>query len=113
MGTHDVLGDGEAEAGPAGFAGTGFVDAVETFEKARKVLGGNAGAEVADIKFDATLRGAGAELDASAGAAVLHRVIDQVGENLVNGFAVCEDEWEGLDGSAGTVAVFDMVECGG
>ena len=53
---HDVLGDGEAEAGASGFAGAGFVDAIEAFEEARQVLGGNAGAEIAHVEFDAAPR---------------------------------------------------------
>ena len=53
VGAHDVLGDGEAEAGAAGFARAGFVDAVEALEEARKMLGGDAGAEVANIELDA------------------------------------------------------------
>ena len=58
MGAHDVFGDGEAEAGAARFAGAGFIDAIEAFEEARKVLGRNAGAEITDIKFDAAVGGA-------------------------------------------------------
>src|SRR5260221_9625393 len=80
VGQHDVLGDGEAEAGAAGFAGAGFVDAIETFEEARQVLGGDTGAKILNIEFDsefdATLGGARSEQDASAGAAVLHRIVD-------------------------------------
>ena len=53
VGEHDVLGDGEAEAGAAGFAGTRFVDAIEAFEKARQMFGGDAGAEILHIEFDA------------------------------------------------------------
>src|ERR1700690_4006910 len=33
VGEHDVFGDGEAESGAAGFAGAGFVDAIEALEK--------------------------------------------------------------------------------
>ena len=35
VGDHDVLGDGQAQAGASGFAGAGFVDAIETLEEAR------------------------------------------------------------------------------
>src|ERR1700675_1232204 len=52
VGQHDVFGDGEAQAGAAGFAGAGFVDAIEAFEQAGQVLGGDAGAEIFDIKLD-------------------------------------------------------------
>ena len=91
MGQHDVLGDGEAEAGASGFAGAGFVDAIEALEQAREVLGGNAGAEVLDEEFHGVGNGAGPEDDSSAGSAVLQRVVDQVGKDLVDGFAVGED----------------------
>ena len=53
VGAHDVLGDGKAEAGAPGFARARFVDAVETLEEARQVLGGNTGAVVANVEFDA------------------------------------------------------------
>ena len=56
VGEHDVLGDGESEAGAAGFAGAGFVDAIETFEEARKVFGGDAGTEVLHEEFDGVRR---------------------------------------------------------
>src|SRR5258708_37218118 len=56
VGEHDVFGDGETEAGAAGFAGAGLVDAVEALEEAGQVLGGNAGAEILHIKFDAAGR---------------------------------------------------------
>ena len=45
VGAHDVFGDGEAEAGSPGLSGAGFVDAVEAFEEAGQVFGGDAGAE--------------------------------------------------------------------
>src|SRR3954469_17275134 len=45
VGEHDVFGDGQTEAGAAGLAGAGFVDAVEALEETRQMLGGDAGAE--------------------------------------------------------------------
>jgi hypothetical protein len=91
VGEHDVFGDGEAEAGASGFAGAGFVDAVEAFEEAREVFGGDAGSEVLNEEFDGVRDGAGAEDDASAGGSVFEGVFDEVGEDLMNGFAVGED----------------------
>ncbi len=67
VGEHDVLGDGEAEAGASGFAGAGFVDAIEAFEEAGKMFRGDAGAEVLDEEFYGAGNGAGAEDDSSAG----------------------------------------------
>jgi hypothetical protein len=91
VGEHDVFGDGEAEAGASGFAGAGFIDAIEAFEQARQMFGGDAGAEILHKEFDGVGNGAGAEHDTSAGSAVLHGVVDEVGKNLMNGFAVGEN----------------------
>ena len=97
VGEHDVLGDGETEASASGFAGAGFVDAVEAFEQAGEMLGGDAGAEVSDKEFHGVRNGAGAENDASSGWAVFQRIVDQVGKNLVDRFAVGEDGTQMLD----------------
>ena len=53
MGQNDVFGDGQSQAGAAGFTGTGFVHPVETLEQARQVLGRNAGTEILHIELDA------------------------------------------------------------
>ena len=102
VGEHDVFGDGEAEAGATGFAGAGFIDAIEAFEKARQMLGGDAGAEILHIKFDSEFDtaagGAGAENDAATGAAILHGIVDEIGKNLMNGFAVGAHRRQGFDG---------------
>src|SRR5215469_12899701 len=90
VGAHDVLGDGQAEAGTPGFAGAGFVDAVEALKQARQVLGGDARTVIANIEFDASLRGLSTELDSAAGAPVLHGIVDQVRKYLVNRFPVRE-----------------------
>src|SRR5579864_5108927 len=87
MSQHDVFGDGQTQAGAAGFAGAGFVDAIKAFEETRQVLGGDSRAEILHIEFDAAASRAGAENDAAAGAAILHRIIDEIGKYLVDGFA--------------------------
>ena len=51
---HDVFGDGQSQAGAAGFAGAGLVYAVEALEQARQVLGGNARTEILNIELDAS-----------------------------------------------------------
>src|SRR5579872_254746 len=115
MGAHDVLGDGEAKAGASGFAGAGFIDAVEALEEARQVLRGNAGSEVTHIKLDA-LRTAGgggphstgAKFDTRAGASVLHSVVDQVGKDLVDGFAVGQNQGQRLDGATPVVRLHNL-----
>ena len=45
--------DGQAQAGTTQGPGTGFIDAVEALEKAGQVVGGNAGAGIADEELDA------------------------------------------------------------
>ena len=97
VGEHDVFSDGEAEAGASGFARAGFVDAIEAFEQAREVLGSDAGAEILHEELDCMRNRAGAEDDSPAGTTVLQSVVDQVGEDLVNGFAVGEDQGKMLD----------------
>src|ERR1700733_16092121 len=91
VGEHDVFGDGKAKAGASGFAGAGFVDSIEAFEEAREMFRGNACAEILHEEFDGMGNRAGAEDDASAGSTILQGVIDQVGKNLMNGFAVGEN----------------------
>ncbi len=105
MGEHDVLDDGEAETGAAGFAGAGLVDAVEALEDAAEVLFGHARAEVLYVEFDGIFERARADDDAAAGGAVLHGVLDEVAEDLGHGIDVGEDEgvggFAGFEGDAG------------
>ena len=49
----DMFGDSEAETCAAGFAGAGFIHAIEALEEARQMFGGDAGAKVLYVKFDA------------------------------------------------------------
>src|ERR1019366_2456211 len=112
VGEHDVLGDGEAESGAAGFAGAGLVDAVKALEEARKMLGRNAGAEILNIKFnpefDAAFGGTRAEQNTSARAAVLHGVVDKIRKDLVDGFAVGSHGGQGFDGAVIFVGLDDL-----
>jgi len=105
VGQHDVFGDSQAEAGASGFAGAGFVDAIETLEQAGQVFGTDACAEILDIEFNAVfrapLRGVRAERDAFSRATVLHRVFNQVGKDLMNRLAVGENQRQGFGGRGG------------
>src|SRR5271157_6266875 len=91
VGQDDVLDDGQAEAGAAGLAGTGFVDAVEALKDAIEVFGGDAGAEVLDGEFDFALEQARADANPAAGFAVLDSVFDEVAEDLVHGVGIGQD----------------------
>src|SRR5579862_4197104 len=97
MGEHDVFGDGQPEAGASRFTGARFIDTIETFEEARQVLGRNPGAEIAHEEFYCAGGGAGAQDDFSASGAVFKGIVDQVGKNLVNGFAVGQHARQILD----------------
>ena len=88
VGQHDVFGDGQAEASTAGFAGAGFVDAIEAFEQSRQVLGGDAGAEILNKEFNTANCGTRAQNNAPAGTAVFHGVVNEIGKHLMNCFAV-------------------------
>src|SRR5690349_10151752 len=107
VGAHDVLGDGEAEAGASGFAGARFVDAIETLEEARQMFGRDSSTVVADIEFDAPLRSTGAEFYASTSTSVFHCIVDQVREYLVDGFAIRENLRERFDRAAAVIRVYD------
>src|SRR6266581_3230674 len=76
------------------------------------MLGSNAGAKILNIKFDTEFdaaRGrAGAEYDAAARAAILHRIVDQIRKDLVDGFAVGTHRWEGFDGTIVCVLFHDL-----
>ena len=112
VGERDVFGDGQSEAGAAGFTGTGFVDAVEAFEQARQVFGGDAGSEILNVEFDSEFDsapgGAGAEGDASAGTSVFHGIVNQVGKNLMNGLAIGEDQRQGFGRDIAILRMLDL-----
>ena len=106
MGQHDVFGDGESQASAAGFARTGFIDAIEALEETREVLGGNAGAEILYAEFDRMRNHAGTEDDASAGGSVFQGIVDQVREDLVDGFAVGQNVGQTFrDGQVGNAKI--------
>ena len=88
MGQHDVFGDGESQPSAAGFSGARFVHAIEALEEPREVLGGNAGAEILHAKFDCMGNRTRAKDDATAGSPIFQGIVDQVGEHLMDGFAV-------------------------
>ena len=56
------------------------------------MLGRDASAEVANVEFNAALGGNGTEFDPSSGSAILHGVVDQIGENLMDRLAIGQDQ---------------------
>lgn len=49
---NDMLHNGQAEAGSAQLAGSGFIDAIKTFEDARSIRFRNADPRIRDAQFD-------------------------------------------------------------
>jgi hypothetical protein len=89
---HDVFDDGEAESGAAGFAGAGFIEAIEPFEDALQGIGREAGAVVLDLDVDGLGVGfGGGDGDVSGLAAVLDGVVDQVEEHLLKPVGIGSD----------------------
>src|SRR5882724_13049697 len=91
VGLDEMLGDGEAEARAANFAGTGSVHTIETFENAGLVGLGNADAGVRDGEFDFCGVGRGAEHDLAAGRGILNRIVEEILQNFGETLAVRRD----------------------
>src|ERR1700751_6488266 len=91
----DVFGNGEPQTGPSRFAGARLVDAVKALEEARQMLRADPRAESTKIKFDPALAIPRAQDNFAAGRGILHRILNQVREDLVDGFTIS------VDGSGG------------
>ena len=74
--------EGEADAVAAGFAGAGFVDAVEAVEDAGEVIGGDADAVVLDGDGGGIVLLLGLDVDGAAIRGVFDGVFGQVVEDL-------------------------------
>ena len=98
MGLHNVLDDGEAEAGAAGFARARLVDAVEALEDALQVLGGNAGAEVLNGELDLRGEKARGRTNAFSRFCVFEAVFQEVSEDLMHGVGIGHDQSVGRAG---------------
>src|SRR5579864_2353470 len=72
------------------------------------MFGGDSGTIIADVEFDALVSSSGAKFNASAGAAVLHRIVDQVGEDLVDRFAIGQYHWQGFHRAARSLFIYDL-----
>src|SRR5277367_2731357 len=78
VGFDDVFGDGEAEAGTAGFAGAGGVHTIEAFEDAFGIGEGDADAGIGDGDDGFARGGGGGDGDVSARRSVLDGVIEEI-----------------------------------
>ena len=79
---NEEFDEGEADAVAAGFAGAGFVDAVEAVEDAREVGGGDADAVVGDGDGGSVAFLTGFDVDGAALRGVFDGVFGQVVEDL-------------------------------
>ena len=91
VGFDDVLGDGEAEAGAAGFAGAGGVHAIEAFEDAFLIRQRNADAGVGDGDDGFARAGGGADVDVPAWRRVLDGVVEEILENVAEQSGIAAD----------------------
>src|SRR3974377_117929 len=88
MGADDVLDDRQPKASPPGFPRAVFVYAVKALEESRQVLASDAWPKISDVKLHALLVVARTDLDEASRSAVLHGVIEQIGEDLVHGVGI-------------------------
>ena len=94
MSLNDVLYDSETQSRAAQFAGTRFVDAVEALGEPRQVLFRNPCAGIDDcdfnlrVCFSAGMGVCGRDHDRAASGCVLHRIIDEVEQDLHERVAV-------------------------
>ena len=108
MGKDDVFRDGKAEAGASRFAGPSFIDPIETFEQTGQVFRGNAPAKILDIELDAVTGRTSPQNYAAAGAPVLHGIVDQVGEDLVDGLSVSKDHGQAVRGGVPVLRILNV-----
>jgi hypothetical protein len=79
---NDVAGNGEAESGAARLARSRGVHAVKTLENALKVGLRNSDAGIGDRKRDFLSIRPGAHIDLPPRGCILHRVVEQILQNL-------------------------------
>ena len=86
---HDLLGDGQPEAGAAFLLGVGIVDLVELFEDAGELIGWDAGPGVGDRHREVAVLGFCRDAHL-AGVGELDGVADQVKQHLGQSLLVAE-----------------------
>src|SRR5271166_2369108 len=88
MRPHDVLGDRQSQPRAARLPRASLVHSVEALEQPWQVFAWDSRSKVAHIKLHAIFRFTRPDQDLAAGLAVLHGIIDQVAEHLVNSIPV-------------------------
>src|SRR5207244_10850159 len=89
MSQHNVLGTSEAPAGPSRLPRPGLIDPIKTLEKARQVLGRDAGPEILHGKLHAAWGRPRSQHNSSPSGSILERILHQVGEYLMDRLWVC------------------------
>ena len=90
---HDLLGDGESEAGAALGLSKGAVDLMELLEDARPLVLGNAGPRIGHADVEVAVDGLGSHADlASVGE--LDGVANEIEQHLREALFVPEAKWE-------------------
>src|ERR1700737_1037661 len=95
VGEHDVFSNGQPQSRTAGLSGTRFVHSVKAFKQTTKVRGRYAGSEVANVELDRMLNRPRPQKDPTAGSTILKRIVDKVGEDLMDRFTVSVDRARG------------------
>src|SRR5271163_783881 len=91
VGFNDVLGDGKAEAGATGFAGTRGIHAIEALENSLLISERDADAGVGDGDDGFASGRGGSDADGSARQGVLDGVVEQVLENFAEETGIAAD----------------------
>src|SRR5437879_12902752 len=89
MSQHNVLGNGEPQAGPSRLPRPGLIHAIKTLEKTRQVLRRDAGNEILHVKLHAAGERPRSQHYPATGGSILERIFHQVGEHLRDLTWVC------------------------
>lgn len=91
VGFHDVLHDGQPQAGASTVARAAFIHAVEAIEEVGQVLFGDADAIVGYFYEDVFVHIVETYFGVAAGIAVVDGIVEQIGEYLPDAFSVSSD----------------------
>src|SRR5262249_47499859 len=83
-----VFHNRKSQTGPTGPARPGLVDAIEALKEPREMLGGDARPGIAYEEFDIVFPPVCSDHDRRSRRTILHRVRNEVGEDLMYGFRI-------------------------
>ena len=93
----EMLHNRESQAGAAKFAAARFVYAIEPFKNTRQVVARDSDPGVGNFDPGGVVAGGTIDAHRPAFGCVLDRVVDQVVDDLADGFLIREDQRFGLD----------------